>query len=74
MGVSNLEIRKKVIVKNWYSTNLIEAKRELRTENEALERESKGKRGLACRRETWRLEHGAIGRMGGKMLEGRGRR
>jgi len=41
-------------------------------ENEALERESKGKQGLACWCETWRLEHEVIGRMGGKMLEGCG--
>jgi len=55
VSVSNLEIRKKIIVRDWYSMNLIETKRELRTENKALERESKGKRGLACRCETWRL-------------------
>jgi len=41
--------------------------------NEARVRETKGERGLARRRETWRLEQEAIGVMGGEVLEARGR-
>jgi len=52
--------------------NLIEAKRKLRTGNEARERETKGERGPARPRETWRLEHEATGVMGGETLEARG--
>jgi len=69
-----MKVEGRIIIAKRYSTDLIEAGRESRTRDEARERGTKGKRGLACRRETWRLEHEAIGRMGGEMLEGCGRR
>ena len=69
MSILNLRDMGKIIVKDQYGMNLIEAKQELRTGNKAPERETKGKRGLAHQREAWRLGLEAIGVMGGERCD-----